>query len=123
MRFFGMNYDTGFVSAGSTTHEPFDADVVRSDLRVIRDELRCDAVPRHRRRAGPAGADRAAGGRGGVGGVVLPSPAAWTATAFMAFLLDGAERAERLRRDGARSSISPVPRSPCSPTASCPVVT
>lgn len=24
MRVFGMNYDTGFVSAGSTTHEPFD---------------------------------------------------------------------------------------------------
>ncbi|WP_246613437.1 hypothetical protein [Paractinoplanes bogorensis] len=44
MRVFGMNYDTGLVSGGSTTHEPFDAGTVRSDLRVIRDELHCDAV-------------------------------------------------------------------------------
>lgn len=44
MRVVGMNYDTGFVSAGSTTHEPFDPDTVRRDLQVIRDELRCDAV-------------------------------------------------------------------------------
>ena len=41
---FGMNYDTGFVSAGSTTHEPFDPETVRRDLSVIRDELHCDAV-------------------------------------------------------------------------------
>jgi len=27
----GMNYDTGFVSAGSTTHEPFDPETVRRD--------------------------------------------------------------------------------------------
>ena len=54
MRVFGMNYDTGFVSGGSTTHEPFDPETVRRDLRVIRDELFCDAV-RITGRAQPGG--------------------------------------------------------------------
>jgi hypothetical protein len=30
MRAYGVTYDTGFVSAGTTTHEPFDPDVVRT---------------------------------------------------------------------------------------------
>ena len=33
-------YDTGFVSAGSTTHEPFDPHTVRTKMRVIRVRLR-----------------------------------------------------------------------------------
>ncbi|HZM75867.1 MAG TPA: hypothetical protein VFC19_09085 [Candidatus Limnocylindrales bacterium] len=44
MRAFGINYDTGFVSAGSTTHEPVEPETVRRDMRVIREELHCDAV-------------------------------------------------------------------------------
>lgn len=44
MRALGINYDTGFTSAGTTTHEPFDPAAVRREMRVIRDELHCDAV-------------------------------------------------------------------------------
>ena len=40
----GINYDTGFFNGHTTTHEPFDPDVVRSEMRVIRDELYCTAV-------------------------------------------------------------------------------
>ncbi|WP_329073231.1 hypothetical protein [Streptomyces sp. NBC_01429] len=44
MRTFGMTYDTGFTTAGTTTREPFDPAVVRREMRIIRDELHCDAV-------------------------------------------------------------------------------
>jgi len=44
MRAKGINYDTGFLSAGSSTHEPFDPEVVRREMRVIREDLHCNAV-------------------------------------------------------------------------------
>lgn len=44
MRAWGVTYDTGFESGGTTTHEPFEVEVVRRDLAVIARELRCDAV-------------------------------------------------------------------------------
>jgi len=44
MRGKGINYDTGFFNAGTSTHEPFDPQVVRRDMRVIRDDLHCTAV-------------------------------------------------------------------------------
>jgi hypothetical protein len=44
MRAKGINYDTGFLSAGTSTHEPFDPDVVRREMRIIRDDLHCTAV-------------------------------------------------------------------------------
>ncbi|MFI7205979.1 hypothetical protein [Micromonospora aurantiaca (nom. illeg.)] len=101
MRVFGMNYDTGFVSAGSTTHEPFDPDIVRSDLRVIRDELRCDAV-----RVTGGVQDRLEltarlAAEAGFEVWYCPFTNGLDRDGLMAFLLDGAERAERLRRDGA----------------------
>lgn len=44
MRGKGINYDTGFFNAGTSTHEPFDPDIVRREMRVIRDDLHCTAV-------------------------------------------------------------------------------
>ncbi|BCY10765.1 hypothetical protein [Actinoplanes sp. L3-i22] len=101
MRVFGMTYDTGFVSAGSTTHEPFDPAAVRRDLRVIRDELHCDAV-------------RITGGiqdrleltarlaaEAGLEVWYCPFTNGLDRAGLLAFVLDGAERAERLRRSGA----------------------
>ena len=44
MRGKGINYDTGFLSAGTSTHEPFDPEIVRREMRVIRDDLHCNAV-------------------------------------------------------------------------------
>ena len=44
MRGKGINYDTGFFNGGTSTHEPFDADVVRREMRVIRDDLHCTSV-------------------------------------------------------------------------------
>ena len=44
MRAKGINYDTGFLNAGTTTHEPFDPALVRRDMQIIRDDLHCTAV-------------------------------------------------------------------------------
>jgi hypothetical protein len=101
VRVFGMNYDTGFVSAGSTTHEPFDPEVVRRDMRVIRDELGCDAV-----RISGGVQDRLEiaarlAAEAGLEVWYCPFTNGLDRAGLMAFVLDGAERAERLRRTGA----------------------
>ena len=44
MRGKGITYDTGFLSAGTSTREPFDPEVVRREMRVIHDDLHCNAV-------------------------------------------------------------------------------
>ncbi|MVZ99158.1 hypothetical protein F8568_001900 [Actinomadura sp. LD22] len=101
MRAYGITYDTGFASAGTTTHEPFDPDLVRREMRVIRDELHCDAV-----RVTGGVQDRletAARHAADAGLEVWYSPFTngLTQDELMAFLLDGAGRAERIRRSGA----------------------
>ena len=44
MRCKGITYDTGFLSAGTSTREPFDPEVVRREMCIIRNDLYCDAV-------------------------------------------------------------------------------
>lgn len=44
MRAKGISYDTGFVRGGTISRERFDPDVVRRELRIIRDDLNCTAV-------------------------------------------------------------------------------
>ncbi|WP_433890101.1 hypothetical protein [Streptomyces sp. CA-111067] len=102
MRAFGITYDTGFTSGGTTTHEPFLPDIVQREMRVIRDDLRCDAV-----RITGGDADRleiAARAAADAGLEVWYSPFTngLTQDGLFAFLLDAAERAERIRRGGAR---------------------
>jgi len=44
MRARGITYDTGFTPGGRSSRSHFDPDTVRRELRVIADELHCDAV-------------------------------------------------------------------------------
>ncbi|CCB72923.1 MULTISPECIES: hypothetical protein [Streptomycetaceae] len=102
MRAFGINYDTGFLSGGTTTHEPFLPDIVQREMRVIREDLRCEAV-----RVTGGDADRLetaarAAADAGLEVWYAPFTNGLTQDELLAFLLDAAERAERLRRDGAR---------------------
>jgi hypothetical protein len=97
----GISYDTGFFNAGVSTHEPFDSDVVRREMRVIRDDLHCNAV---RITGGdPDRLEIAATHAAGVGLEVWFSPFTCdlTTEAMLALLADCANRAERLRRAGA----------------------
>lgn len=44
MRSKGITYDTGFLNAGTGTCEPFDTEIVRREMRIIREEVHCNAV-------------------------------------------------------------------------------
>lgn len=101
MRAFGVTYDTGFPTAGTTTHEPFVPDVVRREMRIIRDELRCEAV---RITGGDLGRLAAAAHHAADVGLEVwysPFTNGLTQAELMAFIVDSAAHAERLRRDGA----------------------
>ncbi|AGZ43329.1 hypothetical protein [Actinoplanes friuliensis] len=101
MRGRGVTYDTGFISEGPSTHEPFDPEAVRRDLRVIREDLHCTAV-----RVTGSDPDRlevAARLAADAGLEVWFSPfiCDLTTDELLDFLADCADRAERLRRTGA----------------------
>src|SRR5207302_4898927 len=94
----GITFDTGFLSAGTSTREPFDTEVVRREMRVIRDDLHCNAV-----RVTGGNADRleiAATHAAGAGLEVWLSPFAngLTQAELLGVLAGCAEHAERLRR-------------------------
>src|SRR5947209_14862409 len=97
----GITYDTGFFNAGVSTHEPFDPEVVKREMRVIHDDLHCNAV-----RITGGNADRleiAAIHAADASLEVWFSPFTCDLTTdeLLDFLADCAERAERLRRQGA----------------------
>ena len=96
----GITYDTGFFHAGVSTHEPFNPEVVKREMRVIHDDLHCNAV-----RITGGNADRleiAAIHAASAGLEVWFSPFTCDLTTdeLLDFLDDAASRAERLRRQG-----------------------
>src|SRR5262245_28267388 len=101
MRGRGISYDTGFINRGVSSREPFAPEVVRREIRIIRDELHCNAI---RITGGdPARLELAAAEAAAAGLEVWFSPFTCdlTAEAMLALLADCAERAERVRRRGA----------------------
>jgi hypothetical protein len=102
LRVFGVTYDTGFPSAGTTTHEPFVPDIVGRELRIMREDLHADAV---RITGGnPDRLELAATHAAEAGLEVWYSPFTngLNREGLRALLIDSAERAEHLRREGAR---------------------
>jgi hypothetical protein len=100
MRAKGIGYDTGLERAGRF-NRPFEPDLVRRELAIIRDDLHCTAV-----RLIGTDLDRiefAAREAAALGLEVWFSPFPWDRTPdeVLALLADGAARAERLREAGA----------------------
>ncbi|WP_236795713.1 hypothetical protein [Amycolatopsis sp. GM8] len=101
MRAKGITYDTGFINLGTNTRDRFDPEVVEHEMRVIRDELRCTAV---RVTGGdPDRLELAAKHAARLGLEVWFSPFTCDLTQdeMLDLLADCADRAERLRREGA----------------------
>jgi hypothetical protein len=101
MRIRGINYDTGFISAGTTTREPFDPQIVKRELQIIRDDLHCNAVRvtgGHPERLEIAATYAA---EAGLEVWFCPFTHNLTSEEFLNLLADCAERAERLRQRGA----------------------
>lgn len=97
----GINYDTGFRSAGTTTREPFDPQVVKREMQIIHDDLHCAAV---RVTGGyPDRLEIAAelAAHAGLEVWFCPFTNDLSGEELLALLADCAERAERLRRKGA----------------------
>lgn len=101
MRARGISYDTGFVGSGATSRKSFDPAAVERELRVIRDDLHCNAV---RVMGGdPDRVELAATYAADLGLEVWfsPYPLELGADEMLSLFADCAERAERLRRRGA----------------------
>jgi hypothetical protein len=101
MRAKGINYDTGFFNAGVSTHEGFDPERVRREMRVIRDALHCAAV---RITGGDPERLEIAARHAAAAGLEVwfcPFTNGLTQDALLGLLADCAERAERLRQRGA----------------------
>ncbi|MEC3953567.1 hypothetical protein VMT65_11035 [Nocardia sp. CDC153] len=101
MRAIGVCYDTGFVNRGNSTHEPFDIARVREDMRVIREDLRCDAV---RITGGYPDRLKLAASEAAAAGLevwLCPFLNDVTEDEVLAVVADCAEHAERLRTSGA----------------------
>ncbi|MFF2957840.1 hypothetical protein ACFVT1_02715 [Streptomyces sp. NPDC057963] len=101
MRARGISYDTGFVKNGEISRKRFDPEEVERELRIIRDDLHCNAV---RVMGGdPERVELAAGYAAGLGLEVWfsPYPLELTADEMLSLFADCAERAERLRQRGA----------------------
>jgi len=100
MRGQGITFDTGFFSAGTSTREPFDAEIVRREMRIIRDDLHCNAVrvtggdPERLKIAATYAADA------GLEVWLCPFTNGLTEDELLDLLADCAEHAERLRRKG-----------------------
>jgi hypothetical protein len=101
MCFKGINYDTGFISAGTTTREPFDPQIVKREIQIIHDDLHCNAV---RVTGGYAERLEIAAARAAEAGLEVwfcPFTNNLTREELLELLADCAERAERLRKRGA----------------------
>src|SRR5258708_11083145 len=101
MRGKGITYDTGFLTARGSTHEPFNPDLVQREMQIIRDDLQCNAVRitgGHVDRLEIAATHAAAAG---LDVWLSPFTNDLTTDELLAVLADCAERAERLRQRGA----------------------
>ena len=101
MRAKGIGYDTGFVYKGAIAPECCDTEVVKRELRIIRDDLHCTAVrviggdPERLELAATYAADL------GLEVWFSPYPLELTAEEMLSLFSDCAARAERLRERGA----------------------
>ena len=101
MRGKGITYDTGFRIAGTSTREPFDPEIVRREMRIIREDLHCNAV---RVTGGYLERLEVAAIHGAEAGLEVwfcPFTNDLTTEELLKLLADCADRAERLRKRGA----------------------
>jgi hypothetical protein len=101
MRIRGINFDTGFISAGTTTREPFDPQVVKLEMQIIHDDLHCNGV---RVTGGYPERSEIAAAHAAEAGLevwLCPFTNDLTSEEFLQLLDDCAVRAERLRQGGA----------------------
>ena len=101
MRAKGIIYDTGFINKGVSSRDPFEPAIVQRELQIIAEDLHCTAV---RVTGGDVARLELAAHLAVAAGLEVwfsPFTCDLTAAEMLALLADCAERAERLRRQGA----------------------
>ncbi|MBB5958212.1 hypothetical protein FHS29_004820 [Saccharothrix tamanrassetensis] len=96
MRAKGITYDTGFTPAGRSTRFAFDAEAVRRELRIVADDLHCDAV---RITGGDPERLAVAAGHAADAGLEVwfsPFPCELSATELLPYFADCADRAQQV---------------------------
>jgi len=99
MRAKGITYDTGFTPGGRSSRPVFDAEVVRREIRVIADDLHCDAV---RITGGDPERLSVAAGHAADAGLEVwfsPFPCELPATELLPYFADCADRAQEVGAD------------------------
>lgn len=97
----GIVYDTGFINAGVTTKEKFDTNIVKREMHIIKNDLHCNAV---RITGGDADHLETAATLAVSEGLEVwycPFTCGLTISELSSFLIDAAERSERIRSSGA----------------------
>ena len=101
MRIKGIVYDTGFINAGVTTKEKFDTTIIKREMHIIKNDLHCNAV---RITGGDADRLETVAKLAAAEGLEVwycPFTCGLTIDELACFLIDAAERAERIRSSGA----------------------
>lgn len=101
MRIRGVTYDTGFINNGVTTKEIFDINIIKREMQIIKNDLHCNAV---RITGGDADRLEITAGLAAEAGLEVwycPFTCDLTIEVLKNFLIDAAERAERIRSTGA----------------------
>ncbi|HEX6355378.1 hypothetical protein [Actinophytocola sp.] len=96
MRVKGITYDTGFTPGGRSSRPVFDADAVRREIRVIADDLHCDAV---RITGGDPERLAVAAGHAADAGLEVwysPFPCELSASELLPYFADCADRAQKV---------------------------
>ncbi len=101
MRGKGINYDTGFFPGGRDSRMCFDAAIVRREMQVIARDLGCSAVRITGGEPDRLSVAAAAAAEEGLEIWFAPFPCELTRQQLGPFFADCADRAERVRREGA----------------------
>lgn len=100
MRIKGIVYDTGFINAGITTKEKFDINIIKREMHIIKNDLHCNAVRITGGNANRLETVTALAASEGLEAWYCPFTCGLTINELASFLIDAAERAERIRSSG-----------------------
>jgi hypothetical protein len=97
----GINYDTGFLPSGHNTREAFEPAQVEREMRVIAEDLHCDAVRISGGDPDRIGVAARYAAEAGLEVWFSPFPCDLGADELRPYFVECADRAEELRTDGA----------------------
>jgi hypothetical protein len=100
MRIKGVTYDTGFINSGVNTKEIFEPNIIKREMQIIKNDLHCNAVRVTGGDANRLEITAKLAAEAGLEVWYCPFTCNLTKSELLTFLVDSAERAERIRCKG-----------------------